>query len=42
MDNLEYLTKLGEGQFGLVHLVKDKKSGNLFALKCLNKQKIKQ
>ena len=41
-ENLEYLAKLGEGQFGLVHLVREIKSGQLFALKCLDKKKIKE
>ncbi len=35
MNSLDYLVKLGQGQFGEVHLVKDRKTGNLFALKCL-------
>ena len=41
-DNLDYLMKLGEGQFGLVHLVREKRTGQMFALKCLDKKKIKE
>ena len=33
--------KLGEGQFGLVQLVREKRTGELFALKCLDKKKIR-
>ena len=40
-ENLDYLMKLGEGQFGLVHLVREKRTGQMFALKCLDKKKIK-
>lgn len=41
-EHLDYLNKLGEGQFGMVHLVKDRRTGQMFALKCLNKKKIKE
>lgn len=33
---------MGSGQFGMVYLVKEKKSGILFALKCVKKSEIKQ
>jgi cGMP-dependent protein kinase len=41
MNELDYLMKLGSGQFGEVHLVKDRRFGNLYALKCLEKEKVR-
>lgn len=37
--NLIYIKKLGEGQFGKVFLVKDQTSKSFFALKCISKKK---
>ena len=38
VNNYQILKKLGEGAFAKVRLVKDKKTGELFAMKHMNKQ----
>jgi serine/threonine protein kinase len=40
LKNFDYLTKLGEGQFGQVFLIKERKLGILFALKSVSKEAI--
>ena len=42
MDDLMLLKRLGEGQFGKVFLLRNKIDNNLYALKCIKKQKIIQ
>ncbi len=40
LENLVMITKLGQGQFGNVFLVKDSITSGLFALKCVRKSQI--
>lgn len=40
LDDLEPVAKLGKGSFGYVNLVKHKSTGETFALKAVNKQRI--
>jgi cGMP-dependent protein kinase len=39
--DLEILTEIGVGQYGRVKLVKSKKTGATYAMKCLEKRKVK-
>ena len=43
INDFEIVKKLGEGQFGQVFLVKNKKAcGELYAVKCLSKKAVRQ
>lgn len=42
LDDLLFVKKLGEGQFGQVYLVKHPKHESPFALKCLPKKRVKE
>lgn len=41
MEQFEVLKLLGQGSFGKVKLVRDTKTGELFAMKCLSKEAIR-
>lgn len=42
INDFEVVKKLGEGQFGQVFLVKNKKAcGELYAVKCLSKKAVR-
>lgn len=40
IENLNYVKKLGEGQFGKVYLVRDKSNNKNYAVKCIAKEQI--
>jgi serine/threonine protein kinase len=39
--DLEVLTEIGVGQYGRVKLVKSRRTGTTYAMKCLEKKKVK-
>jgi serine/threonine protein kinase len=40
IEDFQWIKILGQGSFGIVKLVKHKKSKEMYAIKCLSKQKI--